>query len=101
MGDLTPPPMPLRMSMAEDLDLSSISDNAILIFKVSAGKWKALNALAVALTNTTGRLMDSNTALSSNPGILAGTLLNCPKLGNPTKWVPVDDNGTTRYVPMW
>jgi len=21
--------------------------------------------------------------------------------GNPTKWLPIDDNGTTRYIPCW
>lgn len=31
----------------------------------------------------------------------AGTLNNAPAAGNPTKWIPFDDNGTTRYIPSW
>ena len=30
-----------------------------------------------------------------------GTLTNAPAAGDPTKWVPIDDNGTTRYLPAW
>jgi hypothetical protein len=30
-----------------------------------------------------------------------GTLSNSPTAGNPTKWIPIDDNGTTRYIPAW
>lgn len=31
----------------------------------------------------------------------AGTLGNAPTAGNPTKWIPIDDAGTTRYIPAW
>lgn len=31
----------------------------------------------------------------------AGTLTNAPTAGNPTKWVAISDNGTTRYIPTW
>lgn len=31
----------------------------------------------------------------------AGTLSNAPVAGNPTKWMPIDDNGVTRYIPCW
>ena len=30
-----------------------------------------------------------------------GTLTNAPAAGNPTKWIAIDDNGTTRYIPAW
>lgn len=30
-----------------------------------------------------------------------GTLTNAPAVGDPTKWIPFDDNGTTRYIPAW
>lgn len=29
------------------------------------------------------------------------TLTAGPVTGNPTKWMPIDDNGTTRYMPTW
>lgn len=41
------------------------------------------------------------TAVSNGAGAAAGTLLNAPVAGNPTKWIPFDDNGTIRYIPAW
>jgi len=29
------------------------------------------------------------------------TMTNAPTAGNPTKWVSFDDNGTTRFFPVW
>ena len=46
-------------------------------------------------------LARSSVALTDGAAAAAGTLLNAPVAGNPTKWVPIDDNGTTRYVPAW
>lgn len=47
------------------------------------------------------QLIGSNTSLANGAGAAAGTLTNAPAAGNPTKWVPIDDNGTTRYIPAW
>ena len=41
------------------------------------------------------------TTMTNGAASNTGTLTNAPVAGNPTKWVPVNDNGTTRYVPMW
>lgn len=46
-------------------------------------------------------MIGSTGTWASGAGVSAGTLLNAPSAGNPTKWIPVDDNGTTRYVPAW
>ena len=43
----------------------------------------------------------TNTALTNGAGAAAGTLLNAPAVGNPTKWIGINDNGTTRYIPAW
>ena len=40
-------------------------------------------------------------AFDNGAGAHAGTLTNSPVTGNPTKWIPIDDNGTTRYIPAW
>jgi hypothetical protein len=40
-------------------------------------------------------------AFDNGAGANAGTLANSPVTGNPTKWIPIDDNGTTRYIPAW
>lgn len=43
----------------------------------------------------------TNTALTDGAAAQTGTLTNAPTAGNPTKWIGINDNGTTRYVPAW
>ena len=40
-------------------------------------------------------------AFADGAGANTGTLTNSPVIGNPTKWISIDDNGTTRYIPAW
>lgn len=49
----------------------------------------------------TTTLMSSTVALSNGSAAGVGTLANAPVSGNPTKWIPINDNGTTRYIPTW
>lgn len=53
------------------------------------------------LNGTAGAAISTSISWSNGAGALAGTLLNSPVAGNPTKWLPIDDNGTTRYIPAW
>lgn len=53
------------------------------------------------MSNRANFLIRTAVAWTNGAGALAGTLGNAPAAGNPTKWIPVDDNGTTRYVPAW
>lgn len=46
-------------------------------------------------------LVTSTVAMNNGAAAAAGTILNAPAAGNPTKWIPIDDNGTVRYVPAW
>lgn len=46
-------------------------------------------------------LLTTSTALTNGSGVAAGTLTNSPIAGNPTKWIGISDNGTTRYIPAW
>ncbi len=57
------------------------------------------NAGLLTLANTT--LLATSVALTNGAAAQAGTLLNSPAAGNPTKWIPINDNGTTRYIPAW
>jgi len=43
----------------------------------------------------------SGAAFTDGAGASTGTLTNAPAAGNPTKWIPINDNGTTRYIPAW
>ena len=53
------------------------------------------------LTIPGGTLITTNTALTNGAAAQSGTLTNAPAAGNPTKWIPINDNGTTRYIPAW
>jgi hypothetical protein len=46
-------------------------------------------------------LLRTGATLANGAGAALGTLLNAPAIGNPTKWVPLDDNGVTRFLPAW
>lgn len=69
------------------------------------GTGAVVRANAPTLTKITvsvGTTMISSTAAFANgAAAAAGTLGNAPAAGNPTKWIPIDDNGTTRYIPAW
>jgi hypothetical protein len=51
--------------------------------------------------NSASFLMRTKTSWNTGAGASTGTLTNAPSVGNPTKWIPIDDNGTTRYIPAW
>ena len=53
------------------------------------------------ITTASATLIASSVALTNGAAAAAGTLLNAPVAGNPTKWIPINDNGTTRYLPAW
>jgi len=55
----------------------------------------AISTLGGATFHTT------SSALTNGAGVGAGTLLTAPAAGNPTKWIGINDNGTTRYIPAW
>lgn len=48
-----------------------------------------------------GTLLTTATSLTNGAAAQTGTLTNAPAAGNPTKWIPINDNGTTRYIPAW
>lgn len=54
---------------------------------------------AVSINSAT--MLRTYTAFTNGAGAAAGTLANAPVAGDPTKWIPINDNGTTRYIPAW
>lgn len=61
---------------------------------------KIITASSVTQTDATA-LIHTATALNNGAAAQVATMTNGPAAGNPTKWVPIDDNGTTRYIPAW
>lgn len=59
-------------------------------------------ATITAMTTGGGAVFQTtNTALTDGAGAALGTLATAPAAGNPTKWIGINDNGTTRYIPAW
>lgn len=52
-------------------------------------------------TATVTAALSTSVTLNNGAGASVGTITNAPSAGNPAKWIPIDDNGTTRYIPTW
>lgn len=59
-----------------------------------------IRAQAVTVDGT-ATIITSAASLTNGAGVATGTLTTAPSAGNPTKWIGINDNGTTRYVPAW
>ncbi len=84
-----------------DVYAPSPANNNVIVWNSTNSRWEATGVIVADLTNTTGRLVDSSVNLTNGAAASVGTLTNAPTAGNPTKWIPIDDNGTTRYIPAW
>lgn len=64
---------------------------------VSAGKL----AISAAVVLSQAQLLETSVNLTNNAAANVGTLNNAPAVGDPTKWIPINDNGTVRNIPAW
>jgi hypothetical protein len=86
--------------------VSSAYNNGAAIFAGGVGIAGAVftnSTLTIggALTINSATLIKTNTTFTAGATGNAPTLTAGPVTGNPTKWVPINDNGTTRYIPCW
>lgn len=58
-------------------------------------------SIDAALTNNATQLIATSQTLSNYSSDKAGTISNAPTVGNPTKWIKINDNGVSRYIPAW
>lgn len=77
----------VRVSGNGNMLVGTASDTGI----TGSGALKVNNALMIA----------TGTSFGNGAAAAGGTLTNAPAAGNPTKWIPIYDNGTTRYIPAW
>jgi hypothetical protein len=83
------------------------NDNTYVIFNNTSGNSSMVIAASDAVTFKAGvtvgstTLLTSSVALTNNAAAATATLTNAPTSGNPTKWIPINDNGTTRNIPAW
>lgn len=85
---------------SRDTNLNRVSAG-LLAIGTSTANFAGSLKLTDIFTNNAAALVRTNTALTNGAGVAAGTLLTAPTAGNPTKWIGIDDNGTTRYIPAW
>lgn len=101
----------LARNTAGDLTINAANASGNIAFRVAGSEvgrvtstgWTLTGTLTATglITGNSATLIKSNTTLSDGAAAATGTLTNAPAAGNPTKWVPINDNGTTRYVPCW
>lgn len=85
-----------------DNGLSRLATASMLLGNGTSGDFSGLLKLKNVYVSEGSVLMHTVTSLSTAAATgSAATLLNAPVSGNPTKWVPIDDNSTTRYIPCW
>jgi hypothetical protein len=65
-----------------------------------------ISSVTITMTGLTtlqggATLLKTTAALTNGAAAAAGTLLNAPVAGNPTKWIAIDDAGTVRQIPAW
>lgn len=87
-------------SGAGDITIRTLAAGNIL-FSRDAGVTANLKITSSGLVVASSTLLTTSVALTNGAGALTGTLTNAPAAGNPTKWIPINDNGTTRYIPAW
>lgn len=82
-----------------------INGLTITIKNSAGGGQIVVSGSTVTVTGLTvaggAQFITTNTALNNAAAAAAGTLLNAPVAGNPTKWIGINDNGTIRYIPAW
>jgi hypothetical protein len=89
----------LVSTIANAVAALATANNSVLVTDGSG-----VPAFGTALPDVTtagNNLVRKTTTLANGAAAAAGTLANAPAAGNPTKWVPIDDNGVTRYIPAW
>ena len=52
-------------------------------------------------TSATDFFHNTSAALANGAAAQVATMTNGPTAGNPTKWIAINDNGVTRYIPAW
>ena len=77
-----------------------------LAFRIRGGAAGTTSLLEVTKAGTiyggnTNFLIGCKATLANGAAAQVATITNGPTVGNPTKWIPIDDNGTTRYIPAW
>lgn len=92
------------MATASNLVLRTSNTDRVTINATSGGVGVGTSSdpgAGMIYTNAATFMNRTKTSWTNGAAAAAGTIANAPTAGNPTKWIPVDDNGTTRFIPAW
>jgi len=84
-----------------DTAISRTGVAAMALGNGTAGDFSGGLKLTDLTINRAATFLTTSVALTNGAGASAGTITNAPAVGNPTKWIGINDNGTTRYIPAW
>lgn len=84
-----------------DLGLSKVSAGLLAVGNGAQADFSGSLKLTDLFTNNTNFLLRAGVALANGAAANTATLTNAPAAGNPTKWISIDDAGTTRRIPAW
>jgi hypothetical protein len=82
---------------------TALNRNAAGVVEVNNGTAAAYRDIKARnfISNDTVFLIRTSAALATGGAAATATMTNAPVAGNPTKWISIDDNGTTRKIPAW
>ena len=82
---------------------ATTSATGSLVLSGGLGVAGAIYAGSVIYTSSVSFILGSKATITGGTGSSTAAFgaSNSPVAGNPTKWLPYDDNGTTRYIPAW
>jgi hypothetical protein len=81
----------MRINASGGLSIGNTTDKGIGTLFAQGGLYSA----------DVAAMMHVTTAFNGGATGAAPTLTAGPVAGNPTKWIPIDDAGVTRYIPAW
>lgn len=84
--------VPNQLYQIGDINAGSTGNNTFLSIN---------DATQRVVVNGSPQMIGTTTSYTNGAAASIGTLLNAPAAGNPTKWIPINDNGTTRFIPAW
>lgn len=75
--------------------------NTLAAALIIASTKEATFAGQVTVPGAAVPIIKTTATITSGAAGNTGTLTNAPAVGNPTSWIPINDNGVTRYIPAW
>ena len=107
LGNITPAKVQTTTVTASNVVISgTVAAATVAATTITAASAILTNIAASTVTTAlltigTSTPIVSTVAFNNGAAGQIATMTNSPTAGNPTKWIPINDNGTIRYIPSW